>query len=414
MVDWKKKMMLKRLSKKILKVLAVTTISIIFIICIAIFAMWIDHKAETRLPAPTGKYAVGRAEYDWIDTTRMDEMAPQKDVKRELLAWIWYPAATTKKLHKLADYMPPSWQKEIERNSGWLMTHLITRDLSRVQTHSIQNAQVSSEHSSYPVVIMRAGLSALTLTYTTLAEDLASHGYIVVGFDVPYRTFVVVRPNGNVIARAPQNDADRLTGPEQTKLATKLESAWSNDMSFAVDELERMNISDPRFRNRLNMQSVGVFGHSLGGATALQFCCNDSICKAGIDIDGAPLGNVILKGVTQPFMFLLGDHHNEPQTEVRQIMANTHSVYDHLPPDRRTLLMIRGANHFMFSDNAVLKSPLVLNLLHMLGILHIDGRRQLNITAYSVRTFFDHYLKDSDISELKIRTPRYPELQTIK
>jgi predicted dienelactone hydrolase len=33
---------------------------------------------------------------------------------------------------------------------------------------------------------MRAGGGGLTTDYTTLAEDLASHGYIVVGFDAPY------------------------------------------------------------------------------------------------------------------------------------------------------------------------------------------------------------------------------------
>ena len=59
------------------------------------------------------------------------------------------------------------------------------------------------------------------------------------------------------------------------------------------------------------MQRVGVFGHSLGGAAALQFCHDDSRCKAGIDVDGAPLGNVISEGVTQPFMFILSDHGSE-------------------------------------------------------------------------------------------------------
>ena len=89
-------MTLNQLLKRILKVLAVMTISIILVIGIAIFAIWVDHKSETNLPVPKGKFAVGRAEYDWIDTTRIDEMAPQRGAKCELLAWIWYPAAVAK------------------------------------------------------------------------------------------------------------------------------------------------------------------------------------------------------------------------------------------------------------------------------------------------------------------------------
>jgi Platelet-activating factor acetylhydrolase, isoform II len=60
----------------------------------------------------------------------------------------------------------------------------------------VLNAPVSPEQTSYPVVIMRAGASAFTADYTVLAEDLASHGYIVVGLDAPYRTFLVVLPDG--------------------------------------------------------------------------------------------------------------------------------------------------------------------------------------------------------------------------
>ena len=74
---------------------------------------------------------------------------------------------------------------------------------------------------------MRPGLAALTTDYTTLAEDLASHGYVVVGFDAPYRSEVVVFPDGRVITRAPQNNADLVSGPQQEELANKLVQAWT-------------------------------------------------------------------------------------------------------------------------------------------------------------------------------------------
>jgi predicted dienelactone hydrolase len=51
-----------------------------------------------------------------------------------------------------------------------------------------RDADVSRQARSYPVVIMRAGASAGVVGYSTLAEDLASHGYIIVGFDAPHRT----------------------------------------------------------------------------------------------------------------------------------------------------------------------------------------------------------------------------------
>ncbi|MCA1597165.1 MAG: hypothetical protein LC772_12190, partial [Chloroflexi bacterium] len=191
--------------------------------------------------------------------------------------------------------------------------------------------------------------------------------------------------------------------------------AWSADMRFALDQLQRLNTSDrsDRFWGKLDMTRVGVFGHSLGGATALQLCHDDSRCKVGIDVDGAPLGSVIREGIHQPFLFLLSDHGSASDPDSREVMANIRSIYDRLPPESRLLLVIRGGNHFLFSDDgALLKSHIVMRSLRAVGIIRIDGRRQLAITSYCVRRFFDRYLK-GDGAPLGIPSPIYPEIQVL-
>jgi dienelactone hydrolase len=393
------------------KTLAALVISGITAIAILLIALWLEHRADTTLPAPTGPFAVGRGLYNWLDNKTLDPMAPEPGTKRDLLVWIWYPAVRGG-TQAVDDYLPAPWRVAVEQHMGALLTNFLTRELSAVHTHSIRNADVSPQRPSYPVVLMRAGLAALTTDYTSLAEDLASHGYVVVGFDAPYRSFVVVLPGGKVIARAPQNNADLVSGAQQEQLAQELVDSWTADMKFALDQLETLNTSDPsgRFVGRLDMHRVGVFGHSLGGATALQFCHDDPRCKAGIDIDGAPLGSVITEGVNHPFMFVIGDHKGEPDAEVRQVEANIGSIYDRLPPDGRSIVEIRGANHFFFSDGALLKSQIVLGTLRLLHVVGIDGRRQLAVTAYCVHSFFDAYLDSSGASRLNISSPLYPEI----
>jgi predicted dienelactone hydrolase len=398
-----------------IKIVAVVALFAVVGIAVLLGLLWLDHNRETTLPTPTGPFAIGCTTYAWSEATQADPLAPQPGTKRELLAWIWYPAAPLRPSQTVHDYVPAPWRAALESRSGVLLTQFLTRDLSRVRTHSFRDAEVSPQQRSYPVVLMRAGLAALTTNYTTLAEDLASHGYVVAGFDAPYRTFVVVLPDGRVIARTSQNNADLVSGSEQEHLADKLVLAWSADLGFALDQLERLNTSDPsgRFLGRLDMQRVGAFGHSLGGAEALQFCHDDSRCKAGIDVDGAPLGTVIAKGVTQPFMFLMGDHQNEPDTETRPVKANIDSIYDRLPGDRRMMIMIRGASHYMFSDDgAMLKSPLVMRVMRVLGMVRLDGRRQVAVTAHYISTFFDVYLKGAPASELKSQ-PEYPEVEYV-
>jgi predicted dienelactone hydrolase len=163
------------------------------------------------------------------------------------------------------------------------------------------------------------------------------------------------------------------------------------------------------------MTRVGVFGHSFGGAQAAQFCHEDPRCKAGIDVDGAPFGSVVPEGIHRPFMFLLSDHGHESDPESGKILADIQSIYDSLPVDGRLRIAIPGANHFLFSDDgALLKSHIVLRTLRMLGIVGIDGRRQLAVTAYCVHSFFDAYLKGASVSRLKISSPLYPEIQVLE
>jgi predicted dienelactone hydrolase len=373
--------------------------------------LWCDHKTEITLPAPMGRFAVGRTTYTWVNDAETDELAPPPGAKREVVAWIWYPAATSPSAAPV-EYLPAAWRAALAQHSGVLMSRFFTRDLSLVHAHSASAPQVSPEQRSYPVVILRAGGGALTTDFTTLAEDLASHGYVVAGFDAPYRTFVVVLPDNRVVNRPPTSDPDSLQAGQTDRLINRLLPMWTSDTKFVVSQLERLNAADPsgKFAGRLDLQRLGMFGHSFGGATALQFCHDDPRCKAGIDIDGAPYGRVVRDGLTQPFMFILSDHSREPDAETGPVEANIHSIYDRLP-DGRLLVTIRGANHFSFSDQMLQKSNYLIGLLRLFGFGRLDARRGLAITAAYVHTFFDVYLKGAPSTQLTGLSTQYPEVQ---
>lgn len=379
-------------------------------------SLWLEHRTELELPKPTGSFAVGRAIYDWTDDAHEDALAPAPGTRREVLAWIWYPASG--QLGAKSDYVPAQVRPPASRSGGSSLLSLLTRDWSKVHAHGIDNADVSSQQKSYPALIMRGGASAEVINYTTLAEDLASHGYIVVGIDAPYLTGRVVFPDSRVIERATANDPELLVGrPEQADRLNQLFAAWIADMRFVLDRLEQLNASDAsgKFKGRIDMKRVGAFGHSFGGAQAAQLCHEDSRCKAGVDIDGAPFGSVIQEGIQKPFLFLLSDHGKSSDEESRKIEADIQKIYDSLPPGERLSIMIRGSFHFTFSDDgALLKSYVMRGLLRIFGKLQIDGRRQLAVTSYCLRTFFDSYLKEASISPPKLASPQFPEIQALE
>ena len=382
-------------------------------LAVLLAVLWRENRTEVALPAPTGRYAVGRTTYAWVNDAQTDDLASSPGEKRQVLVWTWYPSAGPQSVPP-ADYLPSPWRVALARYSGVLMSQFLTRDPRMVHTHSSPDPGISTEQPSYPVVIMRAGGGALTTDFTTLAEDLASHGYVVVGFDAPYRTAVVVLPDGRVLVRPPTANPENLADADQDRLINKLLPMWSGDTKFVVDQLDRLNTADPsgRFTGRLDMRRLGMFGHSFGGATALQFCHDDSRCKAGIDIDGAPHGSVVKDGLAQPFLFLLSDHGDLSAPDARAVLADIESIYNRLP-NGRLLLAIRGANHFSFSDQILLKSQYVIRLLQLLQG-GLGGRRGLAITTAYVHTFFDVYLQNAPASVLDNLRQVYPEVQSVK
>jgi len=405
--------------RRFFQILAALVLLCVIGIAALFVSLWVERGRPLTLPSPSGPSSVGRIVYDWKDDRSTDPLAPTAGTARELLVWIWYPAGIAS-APTTDDYVPTYVKKAVANDTVSPIFKLLTRNLANVHAHSIPNSSITSQEQSHPVLIMRGGASAEVWRYSTLAEDLSSHGYVVVGFDAPSRTNLVAFPDGRVATRLPANNPEQcfeMSVPKRTECAEKLLGAWTSDISFVLDRLQELNQGngDVRFTGHLDLTRVGVFGHSFGGAAALEFCHEDSRCRAVVDIDGAPHGNVIQAGLDRPLMILLSDHTHESDPEAHQIMDDLQSIYDRAPSNARQFIAIRGANHFLFSDDgALLKSHLVMGSLRTVGIVGIDGRRQLTVTSYCLRSFFDAFLKGSGNSTFTLKSPLYPEIQFVR
>lgn len=82
------------------------------------------------------------------------------------------------------------------------------------------------------------------------------------------------------------------------------------------------------------------------------------------------------------------DHSREASDPAsKQIVANFQSIYGRLP-NGRLFIRSRGANHFSFSDQMLLKSRYLIGLMRAFGFGGLEVRRGLTITADYVHTLF--------------------------
>jgi hypothetical protein len=395
--------MSKDLVKKIIKGIGVVLLFLMaLVIALAVYLI-ILHNQPLVLPRPTGIHGIGRTEYDWIDNNRIDPLSDITNEKRELLIWIWYPAPASTQ-SSTVPFLPPAWVQAHNEDQG--IGKFIESDLSSIQTHSFANAPMAKTQSTYPVIIMQPGMGPVVIDYTVYAENLASHGYIVVGIYPTYTSNIIVFPDGRVVPRSEKGTIpDSADAAAADADANRIGKVWTDDVIFIMNQLQSINADKTSiFHDKLDLIHIGVFGHSFGGATAITVCEIDARCKAGADLDGTAFSNQTKGTLQQPFMFMTEDNCDKNCESMRQIYdsANGSAYY----------LSIKGAKHFNFSDMPLRLLPPARILFNMAGYIgSIRPERGLEISNAYLIAFFDQYLKGIDSELLQGSTSAYPEVQ---
>lgn len=151
-------------------------------------------------------------------------------------------------------------------------------------------------------------------------------------------------------------------------------------MRFVADEVYKLNNGSvaSNLRGKLNTESIGIFGHSCGGATAGEACLQDSRFKAFINLDGTPFGDTVDQVINQPFMVMTENAKFTPSGGYAKNQKNY------------LVVTIRGARHMNFTDlNTVI--PNAGKLFGTIGT--INANRQIQIMNTYIVSFFDKYLK---------------------
>jgi dienelactone hydrolase len=345
---------------------------------------------ELTLPAVTGTAAVGRTELTLTDAGRPDPFAPDGRA-RELAVWIWYPAVAGSS-GTAAPYLPSTWA-EIANSAG-----IVSQDLNAVRTNTIADAPLDG---TPPAVVLLPGLGQPVAAYSALAEDLASHGYAVVGIN-PTGSALVEFPDGHVVAPTALGGIDPALLsdiPGWYDAAARITDVWVADAAFVVGTLA----ASPPGIGALDFDHVVYVGHSMGGAASFEACRQDARCAAAVDLDGTLWTDVRHTGLTAPSLVLRHDPAGECDGFCEAADADFASV-DAAGASQQ--FSVAGSQHMDFSDFGLLRGPGDT----LLPVGPIDAERMTLITRDLVRSFLDEHLSGAPAGALAEAVERYPEL----
>lgn len=370
------------------------------------------------LPAPTGGYAVGVEYFQFMDKSRRDPFLDHTDQPREVLVKIYYPAVPDQS----KPYLPYfGGSRDLVRlfAAGYGMPEPLFYQLNLVKTHAQTGLALPYQEDSFPVILFSHGAGTSAEVQTAQSEDLASHGYIVAAIDHPYVSSATVFPDRII------SHKDATTDFNTADPAEVITQIMAEDVRFVISQLDAMNAGEIAsiFHSRMNLEQIGVVGHSVGGAVAYNLALNDSRVKAAVNLDGVVYVTPRGEGAA-PFLMLASDgaharamrsgeslmkpladlsaEEQEMQMMMYGSAENYQEVYFKAQQNLTGLLgvlgesgnlfTIAGSDHMKFTDIGLfIGDPRLRALINIRG--ETDPAQVLAITRDLTRAFFDQHLK---------------------
>jgi len=343
------------------------------------------------LPAPTGPYSVATRSATWIDSSRDETFTDQEDF-RKIVVQVWFPVSKRENLSPLPYIDDPELRLPAIAKQLRLPQSLINH-FGEVKTHSFEISDAPDLDEKFPLILFSHGLSGMRFQNTSLIEELASNGYVVFAADHSYGANITIFDDGEPAEyRAGKKRAlnERFIN---TIDLSQLE-ILVGDLTFMLDMIAEDQGNPLLAKLPMDIHRIGVMGHSLGGAVAINTMAIDDRVEAAMILDGwyAPVpDSVVTRGLNKPIFHLGQKQWSDPGNYMRMNEMLSHGS----GPTYK--MLIPGTLHTDFTD-----MPLFTPFSLLIGYTSVQNPLWLNeLLRVNTTRFFDVYLKDHQPAKLQ-------------
>jgi len=347
---------------------------------------------------PTGPYQVGTQIIHMVDNDRSAWYGEESSGSREIMVRVWYPAQPQEGDQK-APYVYNEKLIGEMVSQGFGIPKYLMQNISNIKANSWSG--IDPVDKKFPVLIFSHGHGGLKIQNTTQMEEMASHGYVIFACDHAYDAGVSIFPGERVIFNK-TNIPEDYSEEEKWDLRRVQLDYRAADIQFMLDEMARGNFLSEALKNSLDLEHIGLFGHSFGGGTSIVVASTDDRIDAcfGLDAWFLPVPSSVLNSdLNKPFLHLGQVRWKEKENYLKlDTLVGNNSAWS-------MRLDVQGATHYDFTDFSQFN-----RLTKRYGSGTIAPPRIRRITNSVIRDFFDHYLKNGPALAGDTYEKLYPEV----
>lgn len=342
-----------------------------------------------KMVKPNGEYNIGTFAMDLVDQGRIEIYGETKGENRKIRIQIWYPSDETSKEIVPWYYDGKEIAKSVTAFTG--MPGFLLEHTAMIHSNSYKGVSLSKNESKYPVVIISHGWSGYRNLHTDFAEMLASNGYIVISVDHTYGSLAVKFEDGTVRYIDTEALPSGLDDEEFSIYANNLVKTYSLDSKLVLDYLDELNESDSILKGGIDLENIGVLGHSTGGGGMTRLTITDDRVDALIGLDPwvEPVEEDILEqGVSVPALFIRSEQWQGGKNDeyIEPLLAVSPTIVGY---------QLNGINHQDFSMTYMFQP--ISRLIGFSGSL--DSKIASKIQRDMILEFFETELKGKEPSE---------------
>ena len=363
--------------------------------CAALVSVLIPMEDVAK---PTGPYQVGTQIIHMVDNDRSAWYGEESSGSREIMVRVWYPAQPQEGDQK-APYVYNEKLIGEMVSQGFGIPKYLMQNISNIKANSWSG--IDPVDKKFPVLIFSHGHGGLKIQNTTQMEEMASHGYVIFACDHAYDAGVSIFPGERVIFNK-TNIPEDYSEEEKWDLRRVQLDYRAADIQFMLDEMARGNFLSEALKNSLDLEHIGLFGHSFGGGTSIVVASTDDRIDAcfGLDAWFLPVPSSVLNSdLNKPFLHLGQVRWKEKENYLKlDTLVGNNSAWS-------MRLDVQGATHYDFTDFSQFN-----RLTKRYGSGTIAPPRIRRITNSVIRDFFDHYLKNGPALAGDTYEKLYPEV----